>query len=445
MKLLYSKTHYKPTIIIILHVLFGFLSSQSSLFSTFWAWAIFVLGSYDIIITKNKNNEVAVYSAYLVSLEIILRMTKASVFWEFGKYGVIFFIMLGFIINRDKRHKISPFIFFYLLFLLPSLIFTLQNQSFELWRRTISFNLSGPMILITSSIYFRNRLINRTQIVNIFRMFMLPVVSLIIIIIIRAPSYEDIEFTSEANFQLSGGYGPNQVSSILGLGIFIIALSKILSLKLFFNLIEYTLLGFSSILGYLTFARGGILSAIISIMTITLVAIGKKGRKTLRAGKIFYIIAMLIIFWNIGVNFSEGMVIDRYRSLFEVSETGYLSGSGRILIMLIDLEIFYDNLLFGVGPGQANQLRKDYGYGKFVTAHSEFTRLLSEHGILGLLSILCIILMTLIDLKKRNREEKCIQLGLALLALLTMSHSAMRLAMPGFIFGLAFIRTRKLN
>ena len=133
---------------------------------------------------------------------------------------------------------------------------------------------------------------------------------------------------------------------------------------------------------------------------------------------------------------------DRYRSLLEVSETGNLSGSGRIQIMLIDLQIFYDNILFGVGPGQAVQLRKDYGYRKFVSAHSEFTRLLSEHGILGLLSILCIILMTLIDLRKRNREEKCIQLGMALLALLTMSHSAMRLAMPGFIFGLAFIRIK---
>ena len=445
MKLLYSKTHYKPTSIIILHILFGILSSQSSFFSTIWAWAIFILGSYDIIIAKNKNNEVAVYSAYLVSLEIILRMTKASVFWEFGKYGVIFFIMLGFIINREKKYKISPLMFFYLLFLIPSLMLTLQNQSFELWRRTISFNLSGPMTLFISSIYFRYRTINKIELANIFRMFMLPLVSLIIIILIRAPSFEDIEFTTEANFQLSGGYGPNQVSSILGLGIFIIALSKILSLKLFFNMMEYTLLGFSSILGYLTFARGGMLSAIISIMTIALVAAGKKGRKTLRAGKIFYIIAMLIIFWNIGVNFSEGMMQDRYRSLFEISDTGNLSGSGRIVIMLIDLEIFYDNIFFGVGPGQANQLRKDYGYGKLVTAHSEFTRLLSEHGLLGLLSILCIIVMTLIDFRKRNTEEKCIQLGMALLALLTMSHSAMRLAMPGFIFGLAFIRIRKLN
>ena len=372
-------------------------------------------------------------------------MTKASVFWEFGKYGVIFFIMLGFIINREKKYKISPLMFFYLLFLIPSLMLTLQNQSFELWRRTISFNLSGPMTLFISSIYFRYRTINKIELANIFRMFMLPLVSLIIIILIRAPSFEDIEFTTEANFQLSGGYGPNQVSSILGLGIFIIALSKILSLKLFFNMMEYTLLGFSSILGYLTFARGGMLSAIISIMTIALVAAGKKGRKTLRAGKIFYIIAMLIIFWNIGVNFSEGMMQDRYRSLFEISDTGNLSGSGRIVIMLIDLEIFYDNIFFGVGPGQANQLRKDYGYGKLVTAHSEFTRLLSEHGLLGLLSILCIIVMTLIDFRKRNTEEKCIQLGMALLALLTMSHSAMRLAMPGFIFGLAFIRIRKLN
>ena len=35
-----------------------------------------------------------IFSAYKVGLEVLLRMAGASLFWEFGKYAVIYFLIL---------------------------------------------------------------------------------------------------------------------------------------------------------------------------------------------------------------------------------------------------------------------------------------------------------------------------------------------------------------
>ena len=50
--------------------------------------------------------------------------------------------------------------------------------------------------------------------------------------------------------------------------------------------------------------------------------------------------------------------------------------------MALDLEIFRDNF-YGCWAWVARDLRWRYGYGTVVGAHSEFTRMLAEHGFLG--------------------------------------------------------------
>ena len=104
------------------------------------------------------------------------------------------------------------------------------------------------------------------------------------------------------------------------------------------------------------------------------------------------------------------------------------------------LEIFSNNILTGVGPGMATYLRKYYGYGSIVTAHSEFTRLLAEHGVFGLLSIFSIIFLSFREYSIRKTQDRCILICFTTIAILTMLHSAMRLAMPGFIFGFGFFK-----
>ena len=139
-------------------------------------------------------------------------------------------------------------------------------------------------------------------------------------------------------------------------------------------------------------------------------------------------------------DFTRGKMEQRYLSILEVTSDVENSRTGRLKIMAIDLDIFMDNIIMGVGPGVARELRFDYGYNKYVSAHSEFTRTLSEHGLFGLLGLCALIFLSFREYTFRKKEEKCILACFAMIAVLTMLHSAMRLAMPGFIFGLAFLK-----
>mgnify|MGYP001208420104 CR=1 FL=1 len=126
----------------------------------------------------------------------------------------------------------------------------------------------------------------------------------------------------------------------------------------------------------------------MAIFTSWVISIGYNNSGYSRKGKIAYVLIILIVLWNVATDFTAGMVEKRYLSIFEINERGDLvSGTGRLLIMALDLEIFSDNILAGVGPGISAAMRESYGYGRIVAAHSEFTRVLAEHGILGLIGL----------------------------------------------------------
>ena len=431
--------------LLLLHLAVGAIASKYSIIPTVWGGSVAFFGSYYIIRYRNHYNAAGLFTAYLVGLEIILRMTGATLFWEFGKYGTIALLILGLSMENIKQHRTSILIIIYILSLLPSVLLV-PFEDFNLWRQNISFNLSGPFSLFICFLYFRNRSLSEIDLIRLFRTILLPLISLSVILIIRTPELDDIVFGSEANFQMSGGYGPNQVSSALGVVVAIIALSKILGYTLFKkDIYDYIILGICSIQAYLTLARGGVLTAVLAIFSAWLISLGSGSSKTMKTGKITYVIVILLILWNVAGDFTAGMMEKRYLSIFDVDESGELSGSGRMLIMAIDLEIFSDNVLLGVGPGVAGEIRADYGYGKFVTAHSEFTRVLAEHGLFGLLGLCTLIFLSIRENYYRKKEEKCILVCFVSVAILTMLHSAMRLAMPGFIFGLAFLKLNYSN
>ncbi len=433
--------HNNSTFILLTHGFMGVVATQFPSISTVWGWSVVIFGCYNIMKYRNQFNEAGIFSAYLVGVEIVLRMTGAELLWEFGKYGTITFLLLGLAMENIKQHRISVYILFYILSLFPSVIL-LPFDSFNFWRRAISFNLSGPLSLFISFLYFRNRRMDENGIIHLFRMLLLPLITMSVILIIRTPALDDIVFGSEANFQMSGGYGPNQVASSLGLVISIIALSKILVYKLFKNdIIDYLILGICSIQAYLTLARGGVLTAILAILAAWSISLGQRSSRTLKTGKIVYVVVILLILWDVAGDFTRGAMEQRYISIFDVNESGELSGSGRMLIMATDLKIFSDNIFMGVGPGMAAEMRADYGYGTFVAAHSEFTRSMAEHGFLGFLGICSLVFLSFREFSVRNKQEKCILVCFASIAVLTMLHSAMRLAMPGYIFGLAFIKS----
>ena len=92
----------------------------------------------------------------------------------------------------------------------------------------------------------------------------------------------------------------------------------------------------------------------------------------------------------------------------------------------------------GVGPGSAHHLRWEYGYDVAVAAHSEFTRMLAEHGIFGVISLFSIVTLSFIEYRKRVGANKILIACFSAFSLLTMFHSAFRIALAGYIYGLSY-------
>jgi O-antigen ligase len=114
------------------------------------------------------------------------------------------------------------------------------------------------------------------------------------------------------------------------------------------------------------------------------------------------------------------------------------TSTGRDKIVMIDLDIWQKNPIFGVGPGVA-MFHRQRVY-KWIAAHTEFSRLLAEHGAFGALAILLLIAMAVHAVTKAktalNRALAAAMLGWSLLFLVV---DGMRLAAPSFAFGFSFV------
>ena len=106
--------------------------------------------------------------------------------------------------------------------LIPGIIYGSYELSFEAnVRKAILFNILGPICLGVSAIYCYQRLITFDQIKNLIDMLAYPLMATLVYMYLYTPSVKDVVTNTESNFETSGGFGPNQVSTILGLGIFL--------------------------------------------------------------------------------------------------------------------------------------------------------------------------------------------------------------------------------
>ena len=126
----------------VLHVLFGYCLINFSGLSTIFSWTLLIIGFHEIIKSNDRYYQAAIFAGYLVGIEIVLRMTKADIFWEFGKYGMILFLITGIISKQIKNLNLPFLMLVYFLSFLPSIVLT-QYSSFNEWRQIISFNLSA--------------------------------------------------------------------------------------------------------------------------------------------------------------------------------------------------------------------------------------------------------------------------------------------------------------
>ena len=123
--------------------------------------------------------------------------------------------------------------------------------------------------------------------------------------------------------------------------------------------------------------------------------------------------------------------------------------TGRFDIFIADLALWDKYLIFGTGAGASKYLRGNGLSG--ISPHTEFTRLLAEHGLFGLL-ILLTILSCYLNMKNSNKNNiyRAIQIVLFIFGMGTTLHSAMRTFVTPILIGLSMTTVlsnddRKIN
>ena len=401
---------------------------------------IIVTGIIIILITRNKNEEALYLLSYLVGAEIFIRTINGAILYETGKYGLILFSLLGIFLGPIKG-KISISLLIYILLLSIGIMFT-QLPPGESIRKAIAFNLSGPISLAIFALYCNFRHITIKELNQLLFFVLLPIFSMISLVYFKTPSLEDLVFTTSSNFDTSGGFGPNQVSTMIGVGTFIIAIFIILRVQLSkYLFLDIIFLAYFTYRGLLTFSRGGMLTAGVALVAfIGCIVLHKR----LTFKKLFLYtsvsFALFIGVWLYTTNITGGLISNRYagKNVKGVQKKDLSAGRGAIFEA--QLESFYKSPFFGIGVGNGKYKRMETNLKTTAAAHNEISRLLEEQGILGFIALLILLFKPLVNIYFGTMYQRSFLISFYVFWFLTINHSAMRLAFPGFIYGLSLIK-----
>jgi hypothetical protein len=104
------------------------------------------------------------------------------------------------------------------------------------------------------------------------------------------------------------------------------------------------------------------------------------------------------------------------------------------------LDLFFANPLLGVGPG-TSQFERTGVAEEDANTHTEYSRLLAEHGVLGVVALVLLAVMMVQSVRSTTTTwNRFLSVGVGVYALFTMSHSATRIAIIAVLFGLAALR-----
>ncbi|WP_347052883.1 O-antigen ligase family protein [Flavobacterium olei] len=427
--------------LIFLHVIIAFAVYFLPFLSKIYALIIPVLGFFIVYKNKNRNNEVLYVSAYLVGAEVLLRMTGGNFNNEYVKLLIIFFMLCGMLYNNFSKSGLIYLIF--LMLLLPGIFVTTNNSTIDIdVKKILVFNLSGPICLAISAIYMYQRRVSLKDLQNILCLMGLPIISIAVYLFLYNPNVRDVITGTQSNFETSGGFGPNQVSTILGLGIFIFFSQLILfSRSKKEIIINAFLLIIVTYRGIVTFSRGGIFTAVAMIICLLFLSYKKSNPKGKSKFVPVFVVTGLIAVgvWTYSSFQTYGLIGKRYANQDARGRVKADLLGGREEIMSEELAIFLDNPVLGIGAGMGKEVRKE-AFGYEAASHNEVTRMLSEHGLFGIFGLLLLVI-TPFGLYINNNQHLYFISFFAFWAL-TINHAAMRTAAPAFIYALCLLHVQ---
>lgn len=415
-----------------IHVPLVFLLEAVPLVSAVHALIVLAFGLRAALLSKPSH---VIYTmAYIAGGEVLWRMTRAPIPWEFAKYATILILAVAIIVEwgaaRGPRRFRSPWPLILLLALLPAMVLTVLQRDAASVIDMLSFNLGSYAALILLALYFWGRVIDTPTAVRLLIALIAPILSIAALAVFDTATYTT-EFVLASNFVTSGNYGPNQVSNVLGLAALACVILAVLLTHAGITRLVMILLALLFVgQAMLTFSRGGIYSFVIALAVF-----GWHALQTQRARGRFLalvvvgtLVLILVIFPWLN-NFTSGALALR---LAEVDSTGRLEASQA------DWQTFLDNPVTGVGVGLGADFRANS-----LVAHTEYSRLLAEHGLFGI-AVLLILGWMLLKRYLANAPglARGIAASFAVWSLSIMVHGAMRLEVIPFALALCFISWR---
>lgn len=418
----------------VFHCVLGFFCTFTPFALVGWFYLI-LLFNFNKSIQLLKNNKpyyFFILFSYLISFEVLVRMAKTSPFipYELGKYLLVLMGLIGLIILGIRSQKGI----WMAVLVTPALFYDFSNQ--RVYFDIINYYLAP--LAVGLGLAFSNRLnITLDNLNQILKLIWLGCLSGLVFSFIKTPDLDEIYFGLNANFATTAGHSSNQVSTILGLGMFLSFYSLINKLnysgRRVYDIIILIVFTFQ---GLLTFSRGGMMVGALGIMVLVIYTekSSVKSRVRFSSKTIFFgFISIILLYgvFEIANNITGGNLLLRYQGETE----GTLRGSkevtadhfvtGRIGIFEKDVALWMNNFFTGVGCGSSRYLRDLEKVG--VAPHVELSRLLAEHGLLGLFFAVLFFLLPIKSWQdNRFKNGRIILFTLLLIAITTTFHAAMR-------------------
>mgnify|MGYP003407256777 FL=1 len=424
---------------VVIHLLIGLAIFLVPPISKLYAIGIILVGFRYVILRKNANNEALYVAAYLVGAEVFLRMTQGNLFEQFAKYGVMGILLIGMIYRGFSKNALPYWIFG--LLLLPAIFLSFFTLNFDTdIRKAITFNIIGPITLMVSAIYCYQRKISFEQIKTIINMLAYPLMATLVYMYLYTPSVKDVVTNTESNFETSGGFGPNQVSTILGLGIFLFFVKIVLSSKTVLirniNVLFFVIITFR---GIVTFSRGGVITGFVMIIIVVLLLLyyTKSQAKSKVVMLVVFGLFALVGIWSYSSIQTSGLIDKRYANQDARGREKLSKLTGRERLIESEFKMFLDNPIFGIGVGKNKEYRLETT-GIDAASHNEITRMLAEHGMFGLFGLIILLITPMV--LYLNNQQNIFVFSFVVFWILTINHAAMRLAAPAFVYALSLLK-----
>jgi hypothetical protein len=368
--------------------------------------------------------------SYLISFELLDRMAKTSPFipQELGKYSLILMSLLGLLAVGVRYSKgilmallVTPAVFY---------DFSGVRPNYDI------INTYLAPLAVGLGIGFAYRLsITLPQFNQILKFIWWTSLASLVFTFIKTPDFENISFSLKANSDTTAGHSSNQVSTVLGLGMFLSFYNVFKRLNFSGNrILDIAILFGFTFQGLLSFSRGGMVVGVVGIFMLLLVAesnISKANRNRSLTIGLFALISVYGAF-EIANNITGGNLLLRYqgetagtmRGTKDVTVDHFVTG--RLGILERDINLWKQYPFTGVGAGASRFLRDNETIG--VAAHVELSRLLADHGLPGLVYAFFFFIQLPYKIFQVNEKSahRVILLTLLAIAILSTFHAAMR-------------------